>query len=269
MNGGSPAKRGRSPSSEGSSEEPPKDIPVNIWTRDGHMVDDVEADLLDLQFSGTGPDVLFYNKYGLTEGLEVVPTRPFLPHDIPSNVRPRNIFGNNLPRSSMVRAGSRLQHAMEVVAMVVDGPMVFKIGITTNPVWRWSQYEKESVYQGMVLVDFSTLPGRAPMLEASLISAFSELRRWAAASTPRTGCSLSQMYDHSLPPGDQASRSEVATLSALQPAVVLLGLFVRFDFFVRFVLFVLAVWICRSQGPRPSCGMDATFAHFEASSSSY
>ena len=172
--GSSPRKRQRTPSSEGSREEPTEDIPVNIWTRDKNMVDEFEAELLDRQLYGMKPGTTFQNRFGLTEGLECVPTTRHLPHEVPRAVRVRNVYGINLPRSGMTRAGSRLHHAQDVVAQAIRGPTIFKIGITTNPVWRWSEYEKESIYQSMTLVDFSTLPGWSPMLEAALINTFAD-----------------------------------------------------------------------------------------------
>ena len=145
-------------------------IPKHVWTRNGNVVEPFEAVLLDLELAKTEDGKEFpENMTGDNDGLICVPTSVASHGKIPEGIKPAGII-SRLPPDTMHRAGARLNWAENMIQMCISGqPTVYKIGITTNPVWRMSQYMKENMYDLMHLIDYSTLPGWAPMLEAALI----------------------------------------------------------------------------------------------------
>ena len=146
-----------------------QEIPLHVWTRDGHLLEEFEARVLDRElFESVGQQLVETGLTGPLDGLLCVPTANKTMQQIPWVVRPAGIKCNFAP-SDVQRAGARLEHCERVIGRFLEGPVIFKIGITTNPVWRWSEYQKENIYDRMVLLDFSTLEGWTPMLEAALI----------------------------------------------------------------------------------------------------
>ena len=144
-------------------------VQKRVWTRGGNIVEPFEAALLDLELAKVEKGEDFPpNMTGDNDGLVCIPTNMRGAATIPANITAVDIV-NRLPPDNMHRAGARLYHAHEVIHLVTCMPTVYKIGITTNPVWRWSQYKKEETYDKMHLIDFSNLPGWAPMMEAALI----------------------------------------------------------------------------------------------------
>ena len=145
-------------------------IHKHVWTRNGNLVEPFEATLLDLELAkAEGAKEFPENMTGDNDGLICVPTSVASHGKIPEGIKAVGIM-IRLPPDHMRRAGARLNWAENMIQMCISGqPTVYKIGITTNPVWRMSQYMKENMYDLMHLIDYSTLPGWAPMLEAALI----------------------------------------------------------------------------------------------------
>ena len=145
-------------------------IHKHVWTRNGNVVEPFEATLLDLELAKAEDGKEFpENMTGDNDGLICVPTSVASHRKIPEGIKAVGMM-IRLPPDHMHRAGARLNWAENMIQLCISGqPTVYKIGITTNPVWRWSQYKKENMYGMMHLIDYSTLPGWAPMLEAALI----------------------------------------------------------------------------------------------------
>lgn len=81
-----------------------------------------------------------------------------------------------------VPAGKILQHAKSVVHSLLQkhAPMVFKLGYTHNPVWRWTNplygYRFDCHrYTNMVILYESSEAAGPAMLEASLIDLFKSI----------------------------------------------------------------------------------------------
>ena len=145
-------------------------IHKHVWTRNGNLVEPFEATLLDLELAKAEDGKEFpENMTGDNTGLVCIPTSTASHGKIPEGIKAVGIM-IRLPPDHMHRAGARLNWAEHMIQMCISGqPTVYKIGVTTNPVWRLSQYMKENMYDLMHLIDYSTLPGWAPMLEAALI----------------------------------------------------------------------------------------------------
>ena len=147
-------------------------IHKHVWTRNGNLVEPFEATLLDLELAKAedgGGKEFPENMTGDNDGLICVPTSVASHGKIPEGIKAAGIM-IRLPPDDMHRAGARLNWAENMIQMCISGqPTVYKIGITTIPVWRLSQHMKENMYDLMHLIDYSTLPGWAPMLEAALI----------------------------------------------------------------------------------------------------
>ena len=76
-------------------------------------------------------------------------------------------------------AGAVLQHAIRAIERLFDEyyPMIFKVGFTHDPVWRWSNplygyISNREKWSNMVVLYISDEPFSPAMLEASLIEKF-------------------------------------------------------------------------------------------------
>ncbi|CAE8741039.1 unnamed protein product [Polarella glacialis] len=115
-----------------------------------------------------------------TSALKCVPLEGQLQHRLP-----KELLGD--PRVSALRlpqrkrsggaelAGSALHRAKTVVEEILGGcgPVVFKIGITCNPLVRWSAYEREG-YQQFHLLHVTDSSEVVQLFEAALIAAFQD-----------------------------------------------------------------------------------------------
>ena len=75
-------------------------------------------------------------------------------------------------------AGGVLNHCCQAISRRLSKPTTFKIGITGDPIFRWSnpgfgyKWDRQEKWQGMLLLDISAEIGWSCMLEAALIKHF-------------------------------------------------------------------------------------------------
>lgn len=76
-------------------------------------------------------------------------------------------------------AGSVLKHAKTVLDMLFSkhSPMIFKIGFTHDPIWRWTNHlygyaHQRDKWTNMVILHQSFEPFGPAMLEAALIDQY-------------------------------------------------------------------------------------------------
>ena len=77
-------------------------------------------------------------------------------------------------------AGQVLAHAILVLEQLLRqwGPMVFKVGFTHDPAWRWHNelygyaHDSHDIWQSMMVLYVATNPFGPAMLEAALIERF-------------------------------------------------------------------------------------------------
>ena len=77
------------------------------------------------------------------------------------------------------RAGAMLEHCINCIARRLEqGPTVFKVGITADPIVRFVFYKTDrDVFSHMLLLCVSQEPGYVAMLEAALIREFQRSHR--------------------------------------------------------------------------------------------
>ena len=76
-------------------------------------------------------------------------------------------------------AGAILRHAIAVIQslFLAEEPLIFKIGFTHNPIWRWTNdvygyCKARERWHAMIVLHYSREPYTAAMLEAALIEKF-------------------------------------------------------------------------------------------------
>ena len=76
-------------------------------------------------------------------------------------------------------AGVILRHAIAVIQSLfqAEEPLIFKIGFTHNPIWRWTNdiygyCKARERWSAMIILHYSREPYTAAMLEAALIEKF-------------------------------------------------------------------------------------------------
>ncbi len=76
-------------------------------------------------------------------------------------------------------AGTVLRHSIDVMNGLIENkkPLIFKVGFTHNPIWRWSndvygyQHDKEK-WSNMIVIHYAREPFSPAMLESALIEKF-------------------------------------------------------------------------------------------------
>ena len=90
------------------------------------------------------------------------------------NASSGNCFDLRLPKVKL--ASAVLQHCIALVACVAAQGAMFKVGITTNPAFRWSNssfgYAGSEIYKKMVIMAIVRTMEAAAFLEAALIREF-------------------------------------------------------------------------------------------------
>ena len=114
------------------------------------------------------------------------------------------------PQNSLT-AGRVLQHSKQVLDMLFrkHAPMIFKIGFTHNPIWRWTNdiygyaFAVER-WTNMVVLYETQEPFSPAMLEAALIDLYKcyslarlfpvDLDRFYVSFLPGTNCSVKHCF---------------------------------------------------------------------------
>ena len=110
----------------------------------------------------------------LVNGLTCVPCTKTILRFVPAQLLDPKIVAARLPERMNMLSGVCLQLAKASIRDLMDScspPLVFKIGITCNPVQRWQSYEQEG-YTKFHLLYCSDESGSVKMLEAALIDMF-------------------------------------------------------------------------------------------------